>query len=368
MWPYLAVITAAVVAARGSERVPRRGRPAPGLAGLPQRTWAGLNLFDVGLVVLLSVFCGIRWKVGTDFELYSGMYRRLDTTDWATALVKAPQEPGFTLLRLVVKSVAGMPPIWMFLVVAFATTIPMVLALKAWVPDQLGLAVAAWTTLGVWLSSFNGIRQSLAAALVVLGVVWLGRRPRVACVLLVAAVSVHVSSLLAIVLLLATFRWRPTPRVAVAAVTGVTGAIILALPLLAPLLGLLNPRYRRYIEGADTAGWGTVGQVVLWLLVLAAIARWVPGWNTGRLYRWWLWGLMFVAFLAVGLRVVELGRFSLYFRSFLPFLLAGAWGALPAARRRVALQVGAGLAAAHLVVWLNLYDDLLPYRYWPRIN
>lgn len=366
MWPYLVVIAAAISLAGASQRVPRRGHPAPGWRNLLRRTWHGWSLYDVALVLVLSLFAGIRWKVGTDFEMYSGMYRRLDATNWARALLTAPQEPGFTLLRLVVKSVVGGAPMWLFLVVALATTVPMVAAFKAWVPDQLAVAVAVWTTCGVWLSSFNGIRQSLACALVVLGVVWLGRRPRLGCLLLVASVTVHVSSLLAIVLLLLTFRWRPSPRRAVATIVGATVAILVALPLLAPVLGLLNPRYRGYIEGADAAGWGTVGQVVLWLLVLAAIARWVPGWNEGRLYRWWLWALMGVGFWAIGLRVVELGRFSLPFRSFVPFLLAGCVAALPPARRRVVLLVGAALLAAHLVIHLSLYDDLLPYRYWPR--
>ncbi|MBK8076102.1 MAG: EpsG family protein [Kineosporiaceae bacterium] len=60
-------------------------------------------MWDALTVVVLISFSALRYRVGTDFDLYLVLYKRLYVGNWIEQLATSPQEFGFTLMSLVLR-------------------------------------------------------------------------------------------------------------------------------------------------------------------------------------------------------------------------------------------------------------------------
>src|SRR5690606_27216665 len=90
------------------------------------RSW---TFFDLVAVAALVVFSAVRVGIGTDYREYTLIYNRVDTGDWLREIATAPQEVGFTLLMLVLKSVDPTPTTF-FWVTSALTVVPVFAAIK----------------------------------------------------------------------------------------------------------------------------------------------------------------------------------------------------------------------------------------------
>lgn len=125
-------------------------------------------------LALLGLICvaGFRYNVGTD---YHGYY--LSTASYADELferIATLYEPGFSAICYLIKCLGGGSAACMF--AASAITIGLLGVVVYRNTDKLLMALLLLLFLGCWHSSFNAVRQCLAAAVLFTGFGFLERR------------------------------------------------------------------------------------------------------------------------------------------------------------------------------------------------
>lgn len=190
----------------------REGRGARGAAPSATAEPGGSSPFMSRLMVfgaasVLVLFAGLRYRVGTDYSGYVanyGMYKESFSEDFWSF-----NEPGIKALANVASWIRDEPSTLIFL--ASLMTVGGMLWTYARYSPAVTFSFVLFALAGPWIGSFNGVRQYLACAVLVLGHRFIfDRKPvRYALVILVASLF-HASALLAFLLyLVPSSRLRP---------------------------------------------------------------------------------------------------------------------------------------------------------------
>lgn len=319
------------------------------------------SYFDILAVAALIIFAGLRYKVGTDYSNYVAIYQRLDTAHWYSEIVETKQEPGFTALMLTIKSVSESPQS-LFWVSAVLTIVPIYAVLLRH-SELPALSVALFVLLN-YVNFFNGVRQGLAAAVILLAWSVMGRRRWWWFVGLVAiAATIHQSALFAGIAIFIVRRRKLNSGI----IFAVFGAAILTalfvdrIPALSQVVGSVAPRYAQYIHSAET-GLGAYLLVAAYalLLVFAVLIGSNKNPLNERDQRLTVLVLIAIAFMLVGTQATTVFRMSSYFTLFVLLLVPN----------RIASGSDRGLASTLVVAgatvfyWMNVttYSDLFPYQ------
>lgn len=337
------------------------------------RKWSPVALLGAAILI---VFQGTRDQVGTDYRAYQELYGLVDQDDLYTAVQNSPQEPVFTTLVFLSKTVdLGFQG---FMLAVSAVTVLSVYAALRLLRLNLAAGFAFYCLLGSYTAGFNITRQALATALVLLAyALWTNRsvRRRVASAIVgLLAVGIHLAAALplaAVVLLAAYYSGR-------------RGYIFWAIPAFAAFQGvelalggsggIFGSRYAGYIEAVAV----TPGKIALLLMysvvsiLLFSAYRFSQPTVRGRVE-------LAIVFLSVAIVLVSLlspyvERLAFYFFSFGTLLAARLFG------ERGARQSGKsdwlsdkrgaailGLSAVGVVYFgfgVSRYADLIPYTSW----
>ena len=203
--------------AAGADRVPRSARAAGGDDGLPSRVLKDKAVAIIAGITLISIGA-LRWRVGTDYDTYMysyPLYRDDSASDWSFL-----SEPGISVIAKLASRVND------DYAVMFAIASIITIGLCVWTiyrnSEQVPLSLLLFILVGAWQSTFNGLRQWLACAVIFAGHRYIIERRfwRFLAVVAVATLF-HVSAL---VLVLAYF--IPRHRL------GLGGGILLVLAVL----------------------------------------------------------------------------------------------------------------------------------------
>ncbi|MFK5635300.1 EpsG family protein [Ornithinimicrobium sp. LYQ103] len=365
MLPYL-VLAAVVPAVMGIGEAVRRQfateRRRDPLDPVPAKGASSWTYFDLAAVATLVVFSAVRFGIGTDYDTYAIIYGRVDTEDWAREIATAPQELGFTLLLLIVKTVDPTPTTF-FWVTSILTVVPAFVAIRQ-VSARPVLGVLLYVLFAFYLTPFNLVRQGIAVSLLFWATTCLRRRPVLFVVVAVVAASIHSSAVIALAVMWVSHRWRPTPwtvgLILAGAVAGLVG--LDRFSALGDLVARLNPRYESYLS-ASGAGVGTYLQIVLFLALLvyaAVLGRHQDPGVTARTAWMTTFVLIGVAFMIVSTQAIPFGRLAPYFTIFLVLLLPER---VAASRNPVAHDVALATGgAAFYAFHLAFYGGLIPYQ------
>ncbi len=310
-------------------------------------------------VVVLVGFAGMRSYVGTDYSMYMRLYTGLvPGLPWAPQVANSQQEFGYSYVSLWLRSWTQSPHA-IFWVASVLTVVPSYIAIKRMSRDP-GLSVLLYVLLAFYVGPFNIVRQGIALAFNLLALSYLGRNRVLFCLFNVIATLFHTTALIATILQLIVYKWKPSVKSMIALLAVVTAAagVLFAVPQVSDVVSLFSERYARYIATGTAAGFGTylliAAQVLL--LILAFILARVTDERTGLNMV-----VVSVAFLILGSQLAVASRMQLYFGIILVVLLpnqlskAPAWGS--------AVKIGLVLGATvYYIFYLNNYGDLLPYR------
>lgn len=351
MIAYVLLASAVVACGAGAERT-KTGSSST------FRFWA---LTAVALLVLAS-----RQGIGTDWRLYESRYVRFQPYSALADYVQlADQETGFVVLQFFAQRV-GLS-FWQFAaLVSVITVVLTALAIRKLAPEGKVLALALFISVGPFLASFNTIRQSLAAAVLILGVSFAGRSraPMLICGLL--AVTLHSSALLPLALFgVLSFGSKLSWR-----------SFFLAAAVAAGVAAWLGPRFldeaafARYSEyftnDLDTAGAG-LGSLFLVALRLTTVFLLFNLAKTSDMSseqaRWFLRvALLSLFFSTAAFISVPIARFDYYFS---PVALAGCALVISTQRqsgRSFWLRTSAlGVGVVALIVSSRYLHGIFPY-------
>lgn len=357
MLPYFALAAVVIALAVSGEAV-HRAYAVRKPVQPPQRLHN--SYFDLLAVAVLVGFSGFRYYVGTDYSTYYSIYDSVDTDDWSLTIESSPQESGYTILMLMVKSISE-SPYAIFWVSAALTVIPIYMVVKRHSAFP-ALSVALYLFL-FFASSFNGVRQWIAAALLFLAWSYYRNRRALALTLLLLAASFHVSALFAAVLLLVGRRLRLSWGTAAIVLIGAVAlaGIVDRVPAIAQFAASFNPRYANYFASGET-GIGAYLHILAYAcLLLFSIyigTRDNPLVDSDR--RLAVYVLIGIGMMLAGTQALVLFRMEAYFALFLLLLVPNRVAVM---KERVAatmlVLVGSGL---YFVMYLRNFGGVTPYE------
>ena len=159
-----------------------------------------LYVAAAGILILVS---GLRYRVGTDYwTYYSGYSRYIEKLPES---IRNFQSPGIGILSYIGKKFYDDGASLIFL--SALLTIGLMLIVIYNHTDRLLMATFLYITMGCWHSSFNGIKQHLAAAVLLCGIDALKEENRVRWLIIVLLASLfHRSAIVMAVLCILVYR------------------------------------------------------------------------------------------------------------------------------------------------------------------
>lgn len=319
--------------------------------------------FDLIAAASLVAFSAMRFEVGTDYRTYLVIYTNLDTANFIDSISTSPQDFGYTAFLLATKSITPFSYAGFWASAAF-TVFPIYGALKrnSQIPS---LSIVLFICLA-YSTAFNGVRQSMAAALLFWAWTCFRKRLLVFILISVLAGSIHATALAAAVILLCTSRLKLTKRttIAIGAVAALGAITVDNLNILKPILDQINPRYGEYLSSGGTG----IGSYML-ISAYAAIllysmlfsARIWPLRNKDHQYAVPL--AIGIGIMIIGTQAVVLFRVSEYFTLFALLLLPNRISTSRGQFSTYAVTISG--AVGFYIMHLLFYGDVLPYdTYW----
>ncbi|MEA4831268.1 MAG: EpsG family protein [Oscillospiraceae bacterium] len=154
------------------------------------------------IIALLTVIAGWRSFVGTDYSNYIDCYTVFSGWSYADAFKES--EPLFTVLNIFVKDVFD-NYIGVFAISGFLTVVCLVLSIRYY-SSNFSLSVYLMFTSMVYFSSFNGVRQRLAAMIIMLAYPLIRKKKYVWLLIVIFIASlIHASSIYMIAFILFSY-------------------------------------------------------------------------------------------------------------------------------------------------------------------
>jgi hypothetical protein len=318
------------------------------------------TVFDILAVAVMVTVSGLRYQVGTDFNLYYTLYNKLDPAHWQATLASSPQEVGYTGLSLALRGISDSPYL-IFWVASALTIIPVYVTIKKQSVDPT-MSLLLYVLLAFFVAPFNLVRQGIAISLNFWADSYLDHNKKAYLVINAVAASFHASVLLVVVIQFIARRCQSSVRLLTAVVIASMVAVLLytRIGVFAVWLNTLNPRYDGYIVAQQGAGIGSyliiAARLGLLLYVLTLARRSVRDQSIRRHTNYVIVGLFF---LFLGTQSVVISRMELYFGMFLVLLIPNTLGARRAWLDKIVIVA---LAAVYLGFFLTNYANLIPYQ------
>lgn len=119
------------------------------------------TFLGVLVVIVMAFMAGFRNRLGTDYENYVDIF---ENSSWDGISLDGNIEPGYTILNLLVRSIADYHPL-MFTIAAFIMYYPIYLACRK-ESRYAELSLFLFVCFGLFINSFNIMRQYMAAGII----------------------------------------------------------------------------------------------------------------------------------------------------------------------------------------------------------
>lgn len=224
------------------------------------------------ITVILSIFSGLRFEVGSDYSMYAYFFEIVDPTSLRNSLELVPQESGFVLLMMACRLISDDARV-LFTIASIITVTTALIAIRR-LSINPTFSVFLYFFLTYYTFSLNAVRQSIAVSFFMLGESYRGNSKARWILFSALAMSFHSSTVIAFFIQVAIARWKPRPVGSILLL--IIGApVCLFLINTGPVRGWLsslNPRYDSYF-GVEGGGMGTMLilgvriAVVIWALI-----------------------------------------------------------------------------------------------------
>lgn len=313
------------------------------------------------LTIILVVFAGLRYGIGSDYFLYATLYRSVIPSSLADSLSLVPQELGWVTLAFILRSFTD-SPYAIFWIASVLTVVPTLLAFRRKSANAT-LSVFLFFFLGYYAVTFNAVRQSIAVAFLLLAETYRGESRFKWLLFSAIAVLFHSSALIAIAVQLLVSLWKPTARsVVIMLVVGASlSFLLLRSGLAARLASALNPRYETYLDdaGAGLGTWLVLGARVLIIFLALASPR------TDETAKYLAYVCVSAVVLLLGTTNVVFARFEPYFGIYVVLLLPSQLSQLKHRTAIISLLIISSLI--YFGFHISSFNAVVPYVLIPEL-
>lgn len=286
---------------------------------IEQKKW---NIFDFLILFIMICFSGLRFEVGTDYNLYKNIFNY--TINGVAGATVNRTGIGFSYLIYFLGGILKLKWEVFVFICSFVTIFCFYIFFKKYARKP-GLAILCYISLGFYTSSFNAFRQHLSLSLVLLAYMLLKNKKYFFAIIFSAfSISLHSSSILPIILYIFFEKFNNFNLNLIYVLLLSFILFLLFDPLFTMVLTLFE-NYSLYIDYEATSGVGTLINVIIYLF----IAIFVVNCNKKRICDLNKDNVTLINLFYIGIAIMILQiknwlfvRISIDFIIFLPILLS----------------------------------------------
>lgn len=327
-----------------------------------------INIIDLLVLFLLISFASLRFGVGTDYYNYYNMYNRVNMQPFSLKNVFQGRtnfrEPAFYILNFLLKKVIGYEYA-IFWLCAILTYVLIYMGMKKG-SKHTAYSLLCFILLGFYTSSFNGMRQWVAVAIVFYGITFLLNQSWHKFIFVVLLASMfHYSALLMFPFILLAYKIKPSfTYLILATLAGILG--VYGFNTLLQILDAMTRAIGRYdvYVNVKESGIGLWLQIAFWWIVTFLLVVFKERLRKENTYNDFYLSCLILAIplMIVGTKNVNLTRLVTYLNVFSVYLLPSFINIFEK-RSRPFLYVTITMI---LTIWfgfnLKFYSDLIPYK------
>lgn len=278
------------------------------------------SIFDFLILIILIAFAGFRFGIGTDYSLYEIIYKNSYNL---SSSVTNRTGYGFSIICNYFNTIGISYKTFIFLC-SFITVLAFYLFFKK-NSNNPGLSILLYLSLGFYTSSFNGFRQMLSIAFLLIGVLLMQKNKKFLSVIsYLISFSIHSSSLLAIIIYNIFLKFKAI-KVDFKKVFPLFFLVFLLYNSLFYKIIVMFSDYSIYLDYESTAGIGTYLIVFTYIFVFTMFIypnrKEISSANKN--------GYFFINLLTIGICIMLIqlrswlfARLAIYFTIFAPINLA----------------------------------------------
>jgi hypothetical protein len=319
------------------------------------------NVMDIFVLSIMIAFAGFRYYVGTDYGGYLYIYNNVVSRVFSLSDYRSTNhEIGFYFLSWVTKNVSD-SPYAIFWTSAIITYLPIYVRLKK-DSNNFPFALLLYFLLGFYTFSFNGIRQSIAISISFYASRYMNINHKKFILINIIASLFHLSAFVAFII-----------QILVSNIKSLRKFLFISLFILLTFLFVwykkpafvmnflynINPKYLYYFTPKPT-NIGVKLQIFLRFLTIVYVFLFTDR-NVYTFYKFLL--IISLIFLFLGLYMVFLARFEMYFSIYLTLLLPEAIRNISSKEDKILHQYI--LFAVFFIVFilsLLYYNEVIPYK------
>ena len=226
------------------------------------------GFFDLLLLLVLILFSGLRYEVGTDYLLYRGIYEDASSNFLNSATNRTGF--GFSLLINFFYNVLHADFKIFILFCSFITITNFYLFFKK-NSSRPGLVILLFVSLGYYTSSFNVFRQYLSLSIVLIGYLFFKKRKITPSIIFfIIGISIHSSSIIAVIAYFTVEKFIKKPLKLINVYIPIFIVYFFLDFFLSKILEYFTS-YSIYLDYASNAGIGTYMMVLVYNFLLLVL-------------------------------------------------------------------------------------------------
>ncbi|OEF99787.1 hypothetical protein BHF71_01015 [Vulcanibacillus modesticaldus] len=320
------------------------------------KKWTVLDIF---ILLVLIIFSGIRFNVGTDYGMYYHIYNTYISKVFSLKdYYSTKQEFGYYLLSWITKNISS-SSYGIFWTSAIITYIPIYSRIKK-ESKNFTFSILLFILLGFYTGAFNIIRQWIAIAINFYANQYIEENRKKFVLLNIIGSFFHSTSIIAMLIQLVVKKIKPTFKFFVfIIVLGIISTIIFErMSFIFSMLDNLNPRYINYFESRP-AGKGLkllfVLRIIIILFVLILTKKTEYQYDKTLL-------IVSSFFMIIGFTNVFIARIEYYFSIVLVLLLPNILTQMEKKERLLYQYCFTVVFLVVFILSLMYYSDLIPYK------
>lgn len=317
------------------------------------------TFLDILILLILIIFAGSRYYVGTDYGTYYYLYNTyISKTFSLKDFYSTNQEFGFYLLSWITKNISS-SPYGIFWTSAIVTYIPIYSRIKK---ESINFVytLLMFFLLGIYTGPFNGMRQGIAIAINFYSLQYIEKNRKKFILLNIFGTLFHFTCIIAMLIQLLAKKIKPTFSFLVFTILlGVIGIIMFdKLAFISGLFVKFNPRYISYFKPRFAGP----GLKLLTLLRLFIIVYFLLFSKKSEFQYEKTLLIISLFFMMLGFVNVFIARFERYFSICLILVLPNTLSQMKLQDRWLYQYFFTILFFIIFTLSLIYYSDLIPYR------
>lgn len=313
------------------------------------------NLYDMIVILILILFSGLRYGIGTDYILYEKMYLN-------NSLAVSRTGNGYYYLSLLLFEIFPNSAFPLFFLISLITCIGLYIFCRKNSINP-ALSIFLFITLGYYTTSFNIFRQMLSVSLFLLGYTYFDTKKIMSFIFLVLSTLMHNVAVIAIIVLIFVKIYKKIINTKLILIAGLIGFILYSYVF--PIVINKVPSLSIYLNQTSyQSGVGTYLMILVYFIFFIVICM-----NKKRIVNLSEKNKEFINLFSLGFIIMIFGmknilfmRLSYYLNIFIILLIPELYNLYKLKNKKVEKLMLYSCFILYFIIFVYSFGEVVPYK------